>query len=99
MNNFLPKKRWLLLLILLGILVFIIIFWGPFSIPLLGIMMIIAGYVLLKDVNTSYRIFGKIFLFTGISFIAVSVIVLSFLMPWGGVETQTTIGNLPNLTK
>jgi len=69
----------------------IIIFWSTVSIPILGIILIISGYILRKETNNNLRIVGKISLFSVIALIIISIIFLSFVMPWSGtIDTNTT---------
>ncbi len=81
-------NKWIIILSSIAILA-IIVFLGRFSIPLLGIILIVSGCILRKKGDQRLQIFGKISLFVGIILIIISAIVLSLVMPWS--ETVTNI--------
>jgi membrane-bound ClpP family serine protease len=88
------KSNWLWIIALIGILIAVIKFLGPLSIPIFGIIMVLAGVVFLKEAKKEHQVFGKIFLFTGITVVLTSIVIVGLLMPWGKTETKTTVVNI-----
>lgn len=92
-------NKWILTIVTIGFLAIIVRFWGPLSIPVLGIMMITTGYILLREIDKSYKLLGKIILFTGISIIVVSIVSASLLISPGKVGTTTQVVDIPSPTQ
>ena len=91
MNTPKYNNKWTWALVLIALVFIVTKSLGPLSIPIIGLIMVIWGYILNKKVADRIRVLGKMILFAGITVVLISLISLSVVMPWGGTETKITV--------